>query len=105
MLGKLDEAQREYETALQKNPNNSAVYTNLGNLYYFRGDSTAAAALWLKAVDLNPSNAESLSNLGFHYDQLGQKEEARAYFQRFLAVAPDGMEDLKRRVRAELSAE
>jgi Flp pilus assembly protein TadD len=105
MLGKLDEAQREYETALRKNPNNSAVYTNLGNLYYFRGDSTEAAAFWLKAVELNPSNAEALSNLGFHYDQLGQKEEARSYFQRFLAVAPDGMKDLKRRVRAELSAE
>ncbi|RMF92108.1 MAG: tetratricopeptide repeat protein [Nitrospinota bacterium] len=102
-LGKLDEAQKEYELARQLNPKDAKIYNNLANIFFLKGDLSQALRLWHKAADLNPFNAEALYNLATQYERMGEQKTARAYYQRFLSVAPSRLERLKARVRAKLA--
>jgi tetratricopeptide (TPR) repeat protein len=93
--GRNDEALQNYEKALAIRPSGQ-TYSNVGTLYFWRGDHAAAARAYEKAVALLPSDPELQSNLGDAYSKLGQgARAAQAYrlaaeqVSRLLAVSPN----------------
>lgn len=61
---------------LEKNPDNSAVHNDRGNVYYRLGLYQKAVEDYSKAIELDPNNAAAFNNRGNAYDQLGQPDKA-----------------------------
>ena len=54
MKGMLEDAYMTSQKAIELNPSNPRGYTNLGLIYYQRGDKGRAKSLWQKALALDP---------------------------------------------------
>ena len=65
--GKMDEAIDAYRRASEINPQHSAVYAQLGVIYYTQKKFSEAAAMMQKAVELNPWDAIAQNSLGMIY--------------------------------------
>jgi TonB family protein len=65
-----------YQKALQADPNNAALHSNLGNLYAEMGKSAEAAAESKKAADLDPAHDSSYHH---NFDQ-GQSLYAQKHY-------------------------
>ncbi len=85
MQGKWDEAQREYEDILAKNPNEPSIHYLLGRLLLSKpqGDTAAiqqAKEQFQKELQIDPKNAGAEYILGEMARQAGQCDEAVPYF-------------------------
>ncbi len=67
-----------YQRALEIEPSLAAAHTNLGNLWYRRGDTAAARRAYEQALELEPEQAEARYNLANLLDELGDTELAVA---------------------------
>lgn len=65
--GKSDLAKQKLEEAIQKTPNNSLLYFNLGVLSEQIGPKEKAPEYYQKAIELKPDNTDALFNLGAYY--------------------------------------
>jgi tetratricopeptide (TPR) repeat protein len=72
-LNKLDDAIDELKEAIEKEPENAFLYTNLGLLYDSQDKPEAAVEQYKKALEFNPSDRYSLINLAVFY--VGQGDE------------------------------
>ncbi len=97
--GRLDEAVREFESALIKEPRSANARTNLGQLRYDQGAALLesrrfddAAMMLRAAVDLMPDSAEAQNDLGVALASMGRVGEARGHFQRAVDIEPDFVE-------------
>ncbi|MGC1620146.1 MAG: tetratricopeptide repeat protein [Candidatus Acidiferrum sp.] len=86
--GKWDEAEREYEGMIQKEPNAPGIHYLLGRLLLSRPDATDSKAAerakqeFQKELQIDPRNAGAEYILGEIARQQSQWEEAIAYFSR-----------------------
>ncbi len=81
-LGKFPEAAREYQRALQIEPN-AAIFSNLGTAYYYQGAFTEAASAYHKALQLGPGSYVRWANLGDALRQVpGRRNDALAAYGR-----------------------
>jgi tetratricopeptide (TPR) repeat protein len=87
--GELDFAEHMYRQALEEQPSLSAARTNLGNLYYRRGDTASARALYEAALEHEPNQPEARYNLANLLEDLGETELAIAELRRVTLAAPD----------------
>ncbi|HEX7025931.1 MAG TPA: tetratricopeptide repeat protein, partial [Gammaproteobacteria bacterium] len=55
--GLYDKAFEEFESLLERNASNSAVFNNRGNIYYVKGDFDRANEAYIQAERLDPSDA------------------------------------------------
>jgi tetratricopeptide (TPR) repeat protein len=62
-LARLDDAEREFETALKLNPRYVPALVNLGNLYEQRGERERAIAAYEQVLAIDPDNALALARL------------------------------------------
>ena len=62
--GWLDEAIKEFKSAIKNAPKSALGYDNLGNVYADKGDLFMAFFSYAKALQLEPENSVSLHNLG-----------------------------------------
>jgi serine/threonine protein kinase/tetratricopeptide (TPR) repeat protein len=96
-LRRYHDAIRAYEQAIHLSPNDSLLWWNLGDGYYWasgrRQDSVAA---YQKCRDLaagelkvNPNSSDSLANLAVCQAMLGQRDDAVAAVNRGLRLAPN----------------
>lgn len=70
LQGKSDLAKKNLEEAIQKDPNNSLLYFNLGVISEQIGPKDKAPDYYKKAIELKPDNTDALFNLGaFYYHQ------------------------------------
>ncbi len=86
---RMEEARRQYEEALEIDPENTSVQRELGTVYQYLGDGEKALALFDKILNLYPEDwnthlmrVQALSLTGAH-------EEAESALKVYLESAPD----------------
>jgi tetratricopeptide (TPR) repeat protein len=87
--GEYDKAIEEYKAALQAEPNNVSVLTNLGVAYYNTGQLDQAVTQYQTALENAPNDADIHSNLAAAYVQQGKLDEAQAEYERAVELQPD----------------
>jgi tetratricopeptide (TPR) repeat protein len=89
--GRLDEALQNYEKADAIHPS-FGVYSNMGTLYYWRGDNAKAAAAYQHAIDLSPNHPDLYANLGDAMQKLGQSGQAADNYRRAIVETRKALE-------------
>jgi Tfp pilus assembly protein PilF len=98
--GEAAEAIREYQAALQINPQMGEVRNNLGLVLLNQGDFASAADEFKEALDRNPRLHEVRLNLAIAYINEGRREDAARQLSAYLQVRPPN--DLTRQIMANL---
>jgi len=87
--GRLDEAQKSLQRAIDLAPRGGQAYLNLGYLYSLQGKTEEAIAAYEKAIPLNPKLLpEIYNNLGLIYFQRGQMEKAETVLRKAVEIRP-----------------
>jgi tetratricopeptide (TPR) repeat protein len=86
--GRLDEAQRIYERALEINPDYVLIHINLSMVYSAQMQTQKAVDILLEGVRRNPSHFKLYNNLGVLYNSLGKYDEAAAYLKKGAMLEP-----------------
>ncbi|HEV3392690.1 MAG TPA: tetratricopeptide repeat protein [Chthoniobacterales bacterium] len=86
--GRLDEAEKEYNTALRFDPNYVKVYINLGQLFVSKEKFDDAKTNYERAIQLEPGTGEIHSGYAYVLERLGQPDEARAQYQQAIRFSP-----------------
>jgi tetratricopeptide (TPR) repeat protein len=87
--GKLKAATIQYLEALNYEPENSNVLSNLGAAYFKMKDYEKAIVHLKKSVGLDQSNGRAYTTLGLAYDATGNKISAEAAYTQATQIAPD----------------
>jgi tetratricopeptide (TPR) repeat protein len=82
--GRLDEAIKEFQSAVQADPQYAAAQLNLAFTYDRLGRADEAIVAYKKAAELDPSNGTTLNNLGVLYMKKEMYDEAIAALERGL---------------------
>jgi Flp pilus assembly protein TadD len=93
--GKLAQAEREYKTALDIDPEMFVARYNLGKVYGQRGRLEEAAAEFQKAADILPADPTIHYFLGMAYKMGGHPALAIQEFQRDLHITPGKLTSIK----------
>lgn len=109
---KLDEAKRDFERAVQMNPQNPYYHLHYGILLSRLGDSAGALREMKLAEKLDPSYARTYFSLGEVLEQRGNYKDAKGALEAGLRLEPDfaqayytlGRVDLRLGLRAESQA-
>lgn len=99
---KFDEAIKEYEKAIELNPQSANTYLNLASVYqYSLNDFDKAMEVYQKAIQSNSKNVDFINMAALAYEQHGDNDKAKEYFQKVLEIesenqaAKAGLERLK----------
>ena len=74
--GKIDDAIREYQTAIRLDPEYATPHENLGHLWESQGKTDAAIAEYQAAIHLDPDNATLHYELGVVLQNVAMKATA-----------------------------
>jgi len=74
---KYNEEIKDYDKAIELNPDLAEAYYNRGLAYVVLGKYNRAIEDFNKAIELNPDDAEAYNNRGLVYARLGEHERAR----------------------------
>ena len=85
-------AEADFQTALQKDPNNASVYTELGRLRLAQSKVPEGITMLEKALDKDPNSTMALGDIVGAYMYLKQPEKAEARIQQQIAKAPKNAE-------------
>ncbi|NIN01053.1 MAG: tetratricopeptide repeat protein [candidate division Zixibacteria bacterium] len=88
-LGKLREAVREYQTALEFNPEFASAYNNLGIIYGKTGMPQLAVEHFRRAIRFDPNYAKAYFNLGVIYQQTDSLDQAEEAYLKALQISPE----------------
>lgn len=72
----VEEAAREQQAILEREPTNPRAYFALGTLCHFRGQADAAISFYLRAIELDPTYGAPHVSLGRIYGVRGLYELA-----------------------------
>jgi tetratricopeptide (TPR) repeat protein len=94
-MANMFESQRRYPEAIEErkravdaNPDDASLLTDLGVTIGKSGNFAEAETVLQRAADANPRDARVLFWSGLCQAEQGKREEAKASFTRFLAIAP-----------------
>jgi superkiller protein 3 len=87
--GKLAEAQRAFEAALDENPDDARAWLDLGLTLEAQEDPHGALGAYEKAVDIDPAFAEAFNNLGVLQRESGDLDLAIASLERAVELDAD----------------
>jgi Flp pilus assembly protein TadD len=85
--GMLDQAEKEYLRAADKQDTWAVPYFNLGNIAYRQRDLKAAESFYRKALMLDNENPDIMNNLANLLHDMGRNEEAMALIDKALVIA------------------
>jgi tetratricopeptide (TPR) repeat protein len=85
---------REIRAALEKDPENPKLLTDLGNALYDREDWPGAIKAYEKARRKAPADPNLLSDLGSAYRYDGEFKRAIGFFEKARAADPDHWQSL-----------
>jgi tetratricopeptide (TPR) repeat protein len=88
----LDDALKEFQVALQLQPNEAELHEALGELYLDNHSDDEAQTELQTALGLDPSRPHALYLLGRLYVQNRENEKALPYLQRAVRLQPDSAE-------------
>ena len=86
--GRLDEAAKEFQSAILADPRYAAAHLNLAYTYDRLGRADEAIAAYKQAVALDPQNATAFNNLGVLYVKKDSYDEAVQAFEQGLKADP-----------------
>ena len=86
--GRLDEAEREFQTALRLIPKYAFTHVYLGMTYAERGDMERAIDAFNTALMFRPRFTQARIRLGMTYEQQGRVDRAFAEYERALGDDP-----------------
>ena len=86
--GSIEQAKREFETAIRLAPGWADPYHALGVCYWQEEDYHRAVTLGLEAIQRRPEYKDALYLLGTSYKQLHQWDKAREYLERLIGMSP-----------------
>lgn len=86
--GWLEEAIKEFKSAIQSAPNSAQGYDNLGTVYADKGELLNALSSYTKALALEPDNPFALHNLGCFLSNHGNRLAAKCFKNAF-KIEPD----------------
>ncbi|MBI5203773.1 MAG: tetratricopeptide repeat protein [Nitrospirae bacterium] len=92
--GLLDEAMREWQIALQLNPNQIELFNAVGNIYFLRGDYEKAINMYETALVKGSQTVELYYNLALSLESVGKKDKASVYYREFIKIAPAQYKDI-----------
>lgn len=75
--------------ASRQAPDDSRVWTGMGEAYYRRGETDSAFAAYRHSLDLRPDNEVPWNNLGVLYEEAGRPEPAEAAYKEALRLRPE----------------
>jgi tetratricopeptide (TPR) repeat protein len=84
-----EEAMAAYTRALEGDPGLAGAHTNLGNLFYRRGDAATARRHYHAALTLDGEQPEARYNLANLLAELGEEEQAIAEWYRVISSCPE----------------
>lgn len=87
--GKPDLAIKDYNTAIEINPNYAAAYINRGIYYGNNGQPDLAIKDYSKAIELNPRYTVAFINRGGAYGQKGEYNLALQDFDKAIEIDPN----------------
>ncbi len=87
--GQLDEAIKEYLTAIRFKPAYADAHYNLGNVYEKQGQLDEAIKEYKLALSLKPDYADAHNNLGNAYNEQSRMGEAIKEYKLALSLKPD----------------
>ncbi len=82
-----------YQRTISFDPQNEALYNNLGSVYEEQGDTQKAIAAYRMSRGLEPNFIRAYNNLGRLYSKLGRYPEAIEIYRQAIAINP-GYADL-----------
>lgn len=88
-LKKFAEAEKAYRRALELDPDNVNVLTDLGAILYYQGKLVEARQMLDRALEIDAKNPAALFNAGLVARDQGDYEAAAVYFEKFIAANPD----------------
>ena len=89
LLGRQDEASREFQEAVRLKPDFAEAWGNLGQTYDNKGQFDEAIVCYRKAVEIQPTNGWLLNNLGCALFQEGRFDDGFVQLQKVLEIEPD----------------
>lgn len=88
---KIEEAEREYRTALEKRPGTPALLIALGDLKRQAHDYKGALSWYSQAMEKAPRNYDAVYGAGASYWFLREREDAARLFRLALKIDPSSM--------------
>lgn len=76
-MGKLDEAMSQFQSLAESNPNDAAIFNNMGVIYAERGNLEEARKSFATALKISPKYQQAAYNLGDVYTELACRSYAR----------------------------
>ncbi|MCE5321996.1 zinc ribbon domain-containing protein [bacterium] len=90
--GELEQAVREFKTAVELEPENASYHCNLAVAYDENDDDEPAFAEYSKTLELDPNDLTALLSLGYMYNEHGEHSKAEGVWNKIIAIAPDSAE-------------
>ena len=87
--GDLAEAEKHLRRAVEINPTNDVIQSNLALVLARQGNLPEATAHFYRALEINPADPATLNNMGITLAQQGKLDEAIQHFQRSLEIKPN----------------
>jgi protein O-mannosyl-transferase len=87
--GMMDDAVKEYQYVLSRNPDNAEAFHNMGIAYAKKGMTDTAVEYYLKALKLRPDFYETYFNLGDAYLKQGMLDKAVEQYQQAIQLRPE----------------
>ncbi len=84
--GEIDEAVKNFNIAIQKNPDFALPYYNLGEIEYEKGNYQKAIKFYKEAIKRDKYHVPSLTQIGFAYLNLKDYQNAEKFFSAALDV-------------------
>jgi tetratricopeptide (TPR) repeat protein len=94
-LDKVEEAEKQFQKALEYDYKNLRALKGLGSLRQEQGDSARAMYLYLRYLEIEPKDSMILHNLGAIFHNMGNYDQALEYYARALKEDPDDLLILK----------
>ncbi|MFO0903149.1 MAG: tetratricopeptide repeat protein [Pirellulales bacterium] len=84
--------ERLWLSVIAVSPHNPRAHSNLGGIYYHRGDFQRAARSYFEAARLLPTNYDNLFGLAISLTGMGRHEDAVRCYRRGLELRPNSTE-------------
>jgi serine/threonine protein kinase/Flp pilus assembly protein TadD len=87
--GFYEQAEAEYQRAIELDPSNGDAYRRLGQVYELNNRPDQALAAFEKAAEVDPNNFKVYQDLGAYYSARGDDREAVHQLEKCVRLAPD----------------
>jgi Tfp pilus assembly protein PilF len=93
--GKLEPAQKAYESAVKADPRSVEARMKLAGVFVAQNNFTAATRTYQQVIGLDPTNAKAFIGLGISYLHSGDKDLTRAALEEAIRLEPRRKEQLE----------